>query len=1024
MKRKISLVAAVLAMIFAIIVAVGLLNESLAQAISVVFVVGVSAVVLARNLEKTGMRTVLLMAQPLFLGMCKALSETEFSGFASQLCNAILEFLCNVARIESSVDVGNETAVIVLFWLIFIFALLVSGEHDHTAMGIHKGDGDTEFREKNFSEKSAAFCKALRQRLETLNRETDWNESLFTPIDAEVEVNIKGKHKKKYADLLRCLKKTRRGVDVFLVLGDPGAGKSVSLRKLCLDLLDESKRTKKIPVYVNLKKWNKNWSLDMRPNKNDLTEFVKEVLYENGDIFTDGFLDSYFDKMLEDGRWYFVFDSFDEMPCLMGKQNCHELIDHISELLYQFLTAENQSGGVIASRLYKAPSEAIRATTVLRIQEFSDIKIRTMLKKYLNHPEKVVKELFGKREDLVVLCRNPFYLTLLINFIREKDMTFPKNQMALYSNFVESRLEKCAGKLESEHFLKEDVHTAAKKLSVFFQDSTKYGLECPAQELYQQPGGPSQEYWRKALKILEYAKICRFGGANETVSFVHRRFQEFFLVENIIEHQQNISDDEYSSIVHVSGMRDALVLYCEVADEGKAREIAKYCWNVIQENIKYRTSIFDAGGIALANTLEFMAEAFRNRKSALSDFVEEFEQLVMESMDNNSDFIIRLALANSMVLFDQNHLQEVVLKVFQLRNRWLNDAVVKNCRLIHQLDDRVEKEFSAYFFTLDRYTFLRRFRNTSFSLSISKSFRYVRIVHASIFLRYVILMATGVFIVAAACWAQLVELGRGVVQQPVQVYPSYSSSSEFLFIAKISILIVLIMSSSLPRYRIYKLKKKNVFANRVLQPLLICLEAFPSMTIVLVWLGISFGTASTAAYVWLVLLAITLAAAQWLTIIHDAYFEVKRNGSKLLRFLRFLAIIMPIGVIEILFTVFIVIPIIDKFFPVIYIVAAIAIGIAAIILLFTGLVLYCKDRYWVTHQPNIQHIDRARLETELNKLHFTKWKRLYAEQLLHTKTKLVGVWPSGHRPGQEDDDLEGILAKLDCLSLEFYSCIF
>ena len=89
--------------------------------------------------------------------------------------------------------------------------------------------------------------------------------------------------------------------------------------------------------------------MDQLPNKNDLIKFVKESLYENGDVFTDEFLNSYFDKMLEDGRWYFVLDSFDEMPCLMGKQNCQELIDHISELLFQFLTGRNQSGGVIAS---------------------------------------------------------------------------------------------------------------------------------------------------------------------------------------------------------------------------------------------------------------------------------------------------------------------------------------------------------------------------------------------------------------------------------------------------------------------------------------------------------------------------------------------------------------------------------------------------------------------------------------------------------------------------------------------------
>lgn len=229
--------------------------------------------------------------------------------------------------------------------------------------------------------------------------------------------------------MLKCLKKTRRGADVFLVLGDPGAGKSVALRKLCFELLGEAKKTQKIPLYINLKKWDKEWNVDNRPGQNDLVEFIREIVSENGDIFTDEFIQCYFDAMLRDGRWYFIFDSFDEMPCLTGSGNCQELIDHLSELLYQFLTGANQNGGVIASRLYRAPSEAIRPTVTLRIQEFSDIKIKTMLNKYLNNADKVMEELFGKREDLVALCRNPFYLTLLINYIRENGIAFPKNQM-------------------------------------------------------------------------------------------------------------------------------------------------------------------------------------------------------------------------------------------------------------------------------------------------------------------------------------------------------------------------------------------------------------------------------------------------------------------------------------------------------------------------------------------------------------------------------------------------------------------
>lgn len=247
--KKSTIISAILTVIFAIIAWLWLFNESAAQLISVAFVLAVPSIVLARNIEKQGMRTLLFALEPVLLGLCKTLADTKFAEFVSRFCNTTLEFVCGRVGIASPVYVGNETGLTVFFWTIFVISILLLGKFDRTAMGIHNGNGDSEFRERNYSDKSASFCQELRQRLETLNRETDWNENLFTPIDAEVEVNIKGKHKKKYTDLLKCLKKTRRGADAFLVLGDPGAGKSVSLRKLCLELLDEAKKTKKF-LYI------------------------------------------------------------------------------------------------------------------------------------------------------------------------------------------------------------------------------------------------------------------------------------------------------------------------------------------------------------------------------------------------------------------------------------------------------------------------------------------------------------------------------------------------------------------------------------------------------------------------------------------------------------------------------------------------------------------------------------------------------------------------------------------------------
>lgn len=551
------------------------LNESISQWVNMIILLVVTIFILNKGLEMEGISQILTAAMPSITPVViQYLSKSEFASNMSSIYDKVIEFIFKTVGINKTVDVTSETSITITFAIIIFLFIVWKSFKDNTAMKKLEDSYDEEFREKNYSEKSEMFCKTLRQRLESLNRESDWSENLFTPVEAEVEVCTRGKRKKKYTDLLKSLKSIKNKGSIFLVLGEPGAGKSVSLRKLCLELLDESKKTKKIPIYINLKKWNKDWNLEHLPNKKDLTEFIRTILYENGDISADEFLDKYFDKMLEDGRWYFVFDSFDEMPCLMGKQNCQELIEKISELLCQFMKGPNQSGGIIASRLYKSPSEALGATVTLKIKEFSDIKIKTMIKKYLNDADLIVKELFGKREDLVVLCRNPFYLSLLISYARGKGASFPKNQMELYSSFVEERLKKCAGKLESENLTKEDVHNGAKQLAVFMQSSTIYGLECPMCEFAKRY---DEKYIRKVVKLLEYAKICRMGGEEENISFVHRRFQEFFLVENIIEEKYAMGYAEYKNIINNSGMRDALVLYCEVSEEEKAKEIAQYC---------------------------------------------------------------------------------------------------------------------------------------------------------------------------------------------------------------------------------------------------------------------------------------------------------------------------------------------------------------------------------------------------------------------------------------------------------------
>lgn len=1022
-KRRFKLYLA-LGLILVSIISVFFLNEKAAQIISLLSIIGTVAVILVINLEKAGFRQLILMALPLFSSVLKEFSESYIAKQLVNLYMTAIKYFYTKLGMEFSYTIGGHTALIISFWLIVCVFYGIGWIINCINKNKESRKSNPELREKSFKEKCDAFCIALQQRIETINRKTNWNESTFTPLEAEVEVSSKGKRKRRYDDLLKCLKNNKRNKTVFLVLGDPGSGKSVSLRKLCSDLLKEHDETNKISVYIDLKKWNKDWSLNNLPTKNDLIEFIRVTLKENGDFLTEDFLEKYFDKMLADGRWYFIFDSFDELPCLMGNKNCQQLIDNISNLLYEFLTGPNQNGGVIASRLYKSPTESLKATVELRIQEFSDIKIKTMLQKYLIGVNKIVKELFGKREDLVVLCRNPFYLSLLINYIKEKAGAFPENQVELYRSFVDDRLKKCQGRMADEKITEKQVKTAAMKLAVYMQNSTEYGLECPARVLYKKDG---ENYWIKALRILEYAKICRFGGSEQTVSFVHRRFQEFFFVENIIKENKTFKSPDYNGILNNTGLRDALVLYCEIAEEEKVKEIASFCWDIVKENIKQKASILNEGCVELVNTLYFMAEAFRNRKSAIEPFLADFQNLVEHNLNDDTDFVVLHALTNSMVLFEKKRIQSVVLNIFKLENRWLSDIVMKNCRIINKLDYRVKREFRNYFKSLNTKTFFERFLDNQFSLSLTKSFSYIKNFHLSLLISKILMGITSALAVVALFIPVLDKFNLISVdrleryandtvignQNPLELISMFLKDFGVLLKEDFPIMLflaVLFIMSIFPL-------KRGIMNNSGLFLYLACIgDVLFAVAIMQYDIPI--------ARIWIVAVLFFVSLNLFIEIVPDFCYIVKNNGYKIiLKWLK-IAIIGFICFVAIFIFIITGVYLVELIVDKIKLLSIIIMATAIIYMVCFGLYIalsFIKDLYKLSHQPELKRISRSELTKNLNDFNTTQYKQKYVDMLLQKKVELINNWPDNVRPNFSDDELVYKLAVLDCMNIKNFN---
>lgn len=403
---------------------------------------------------------------------------------------------------------------------------------DTTAMKAHPVPLEKEFPEKTYIQRFKSFCGVLLDDINRLDRETNWSVEYFTSLDAEVEVKSRNKRLRKVTDLLTAIRSNRTS-QVFLVIGDPGSGKSVAFRKLCRDLLKESEKTGKVPLYINLREWKpkQEWTEENPPTVEELYDFVIDNLKSRGDIFINDFIDLYFRKMFDCGRLFFILDSFDEMPGVLDVNEGSWLIDKLSDVIYRFLAGANESRGVLVSRIFRRPTANFDAKTILEIRPFTERKIVETFEKSLNNNLELKQRLFKERPDLVPVARNPFTAALISSYAQEHG-DLPDSQAQLYSSYINTRLDSCQEKLAEKKLTKERVIQGAIDIADVMFTTQNLGIEAPINTLKERLKLLDYNPYEveHIIDILKYAKLGRIGSGSENrFSFVHRRFNEYFV---------------------------------------------------------------------------------------------------------------------------------------------------------------------------------------------------------------------------------------------------------------------------------------------------------------------------------------------------------------------------------------------------------------------------------------------------------------------------------------------------------------
>jgi hypothetical protein len=613
---------------------------------------------------------------------------------------------------ESVLPVGLTLLATVVM---FVALLLVFRE----APPLGHANREPLIREASYRDRLAAFVTVLKSQLERVDDELRWHHRDFVSLRAEVDVRNTDQVRRRVADLVEAIK-LNRYADIFVVVGVPGAGKSVALRKCCVDLLAVYRLNEKIPVYVNLKEWltHSDWSADQPPTDSDFAAFVRANVRDRLSDRGRAFFDEHFDRLVDAGDIFFMFDSFDEIPGLLDADESSKLLDAVSGIIVRYLRGQQHGRGVIASRYYRRPRLGQERHVQLDIRPFGERQIAKVIDRSTNRARHLKKLLFKERPELGALARNPFTLSLILLYW-EGHGEAPPSQAALYSAYIDRSLDDAKENLSELNIDQNAMRKIMADISWAMFGSDRRGLEMTVSELREAIGRADMD---PIVDALVAARLARRAPRTQAVSFVHRRFNEYFLVARWLSGEHA---PPFESIPDDSRYRDALVLYAEVANDVDAVKLAAFCWSEIN-SVSLGESVNAKNNMRAVHALRFLTEAFRARIAPIVPFRGDLGRRVLTIVRRNPDIVERRLAVEAVGLISTRHAEAVLLRALRSGNRWVADGAFEACRYLSRLPASVNDALLRNIARRDQSWVLVPDKDFSFNVEYSDAFSDLR----------------------------------------------------------------------------------------------------------------------------------------------------------------------------------------------------------------------------------------------------------------------------------------------------------
>jgi hypothetical protein len=233
--------------------------------------------------------------------------------------------------------------------------------------------------------------------------------------------------------------------DGLLIVGEPGAGKTILLLKVALNLLDKTNLAEKeaFPVIFNLASWNEEYK--------DFGEWLNTMLVSGNGLSKD-----FAERLLHDKRLILLLDGLDELARKEKKVVANEKRAACLAALNNYLDGEKnviccRIDEFVAMRENTAQDAPVSAK--VEVLNLTEAEVLNALEHARNHKDskhhasaKNLSELFVEEENAAlrkVLC-TPFYFTVALEVFYKHipdEMNLPNNEDRLRTFLIEKYLE-------------------------------------------------------------------------------------------------------------------------------------------------------------------------------------------------------------------------------------------------------------------------------------------------------------------------------------------------------------------------------------------------------------------------------------------------------------------------------------------------------------------------------------------------------------------------------------------------------